>query len=80
MYTYTSKIIPSQVGAVASYVPVVEEPSPPHVSVSAPTNPNPVAHTNVQALLKLLPSVHVTESPFDGTAKVAQAIAEIKLK
>ena len=69
-------ILPSQVGDSTSYDPAVDDPSPPHVTVTAPAKPNPVAQVNVHALPKLCSSVQVTESPFSGAAKAGQVIAE----
>ncbi len=47
LYAYIS---PAHVGAAWLHVPVVEDPSPPHVKAALSDKPNPLRHVNVQTL------------------------------
>ena len=66
---------PSQVGAGLSKLPVVEEPSPPHVDDEEPTIPKPTRQVKLHTLPKLLPSLHTGAFPFAGVARAGHVIA-----
>ena len=66
---------PSQVGAGLSKLPVVEEPSPPHVDDEEPTIPKPTEQVKLHTLPKLLPSLHTGAFPFAGVARAGHVIA-----
>ena len=56
-------------------MPVVEEPSPPQVNAASPTNANPLLHSNVHTLSKLLLSVHTGSFPSVGLLTAGQVMA-----
>ena len=66
---------PSQVGAGLSKLPVVEEPSPPHVKDEAPTIPKPTEQEKLHTLPKLLVSLHTGAFPFAGVVRAGHVIA-----
>ena len=71
---------PSQVGAGLSKLPVVEEPSPPHVDDEEPTIPKPTEQVKLHTLPKLLPSLHTGAFPFAGVARAGHVIAVFEVQ